>query len=202
MPCGRRATKSSRLAARSASSHALGGRGTPPSATFAATLSLNSTTSWLTSANWRRSAATFQSRSGAAVEQHAAGGRLDEARQQVDERRLAGARRPDQRDRSRRPAARGRRRRAPASGRSGSAASTPRSSTRAARAPGVEAAAALDRRVLDQRDAALERDQAARDRPGDFGQVLDRRDQHQHRGDEGDEAADRGAAACCSARAR
>ena len=45
------------------------------------------------------------------------------------------------------------------------------------------------------------RGQPARQRRHHVGQVLDRRDQHQHRGDEGDEAADRGAAARCSATA-
>ena len=72
-----------------------------PSATLCATLSLNSTTSWLTSANWRRSA-HVPLRERRAVEQDLAAARLEEARQQVDERRLPGARRADERDRFRR----------------------------------------------------------------------------------------------------
>jgi hypothetical protein len=66
-----------------------------PSATLAATLSLNSTTSWLTSANCRRSARVPVAQRHA-VEQDLAAGGLDEARQQVDQRALAGARRADQ----------------------------------------------------------------------------------------------------------
>ena len=62
-PCGRPSAKSSKLALRSASRTASRGM-SAPSVTLAAMLSLNSTTSWLTSANWRRSARIFQSRSG------------------------------------------------------------------------------------------------------------------------------------------
>ena len=57
--------------------------GGEPSATLAATLSLNSTTSWLTSANCRRSASTSQSRSGTPSSSTLPAAGLDEARQQV-----------------------------------------------------------------------------------------------------------------------
>ncbi|MDT4850076.1 hypothetical protein FQZ97_842150 [compost metagenome] len=50
-------------------------------------------------------------------------------------------------------------------------------------------AAGLLGRVLDEFEATLQCRQTARDRRADFRQVPDRRDQHQHRGDEGHEIA-------------
>ena len=63
---------------------------------------------------------------------------------------------------------------------------------------GHETAALLLRAELDQIDAALKGRQAARQRPGAVRQVFERRHQHQHRGDEGRKAADRGAAAAAA----
>ena len=56
-PCGRLSTNSARCAPSSAW-RTRAGSTSAPSATLAATLSLNSTTSWLTKANWRRRART------------------------------------------------------------------------------------------------------------------------------------------------
>ena len=63
MPCGSVSTCSSRLAPASTGAHALAVERLAEGATLATMLSLNSTTSWLTSANWRRSACTSQSAS-------------------------------------------------------------------------------------------------------------------------------------------
>ncbi len=136
-------------------------RSASPSATLAATLSLNSTTSWLTSANWRRSAATSQSRSGTPSSRMLARRGLDEARQQVDQRRLAGARGADQRHRlaglrwcSDKPSSAG-------AWSAAVAQRHARSSMRPARSSHAVRAAALGDAVFDQVDAALERRQAA-----------------------------------------
>ena len=173
-----------------------------PSATLAATVSLNSTTSWLTSANCGAARATSHRaaarRRGAArprVGSMKRGSRLTSddlpapdgptsatvSPAAMRERKVRPARRPGRRDSaaSRASARCGRRARA-------TLCVPPRS-----------AAPSSIRSTL--RSSAVS---AAHDRRHHVGQVVDRRQQHQHRGDEGDEAAHRLAAGAAFATAR
>ena len=150
-----------------------------------------------------------------AVERHAPGGRVEKARQQVHQRGLAGPRGADEGDRLagadveidrlERGARHSRGGRGGTDGRCagglgggglgrmephrhGTQRELAAGSARCMRAPG------LARRVLDQVHAALDRGQAARDRPHHVAQAPQRRRDRDGRGDEGDELAGRHAA--------
>ena len=146
-----------------------------PSATLAATLSLNSDDVLAHQRELAAQRGDVPVGERRAVEQHAARGRLEEARQQVDQRRLAGARRADQRDRLAGAQLQVDVGRAPARCVAAVAQRHAAQLDLAARAARVEAAAALGGGCVDQVHAALERRQAARDRRRELRQVLDRR---------------------------
>ena len=173
-----RSTCSSRLAPASAA-RTRSWSSVRPRATLAAMLSLNSTTSRLTSANWRRSACTSQSASAMPSRRSARGG-LDEARQQVDERGLPAPEGPTSATVS--PGCRAMLTLSSAGVAASGVCSRPTSCSSARRGSGAGAVAAAQLRPasVDQPHAALQRRHAARDRAGDFREVLDRRHQPQH----------------------
>ena len=129
-----------------------------------------------------------------AIEHDATAAGLEEARQQVDQRRLAGAGGADQRDGLPGPDLEAH---VVERGRLLALVLQAHALERdcADCAAGRMAAAVLDRRVVGQRQPALHRGQSARDRAGHLGQVLERRDQRQHRRHVGHEGADRAALA-------
>ena len=75
-PCGSRRRNRAGCASQQGGAHARSRSSAPASATLAAMVSLNSTTSWLTSANWRRSASARPSRAAPCRPAAAAGARL------------------------------------------------------------------------------------------------------------------------------